>query len=355
MIRVLHIGEYVQGGVATYIGSILNLAPDDVEEYLILSREKSNLSWDLPDSHIRYYSYQRGVRGVIHAAQCVQEYIREIQPDILYCHSTWAGVIGRFPYLLKHKEVKIIYNAHGWSFLRNTSGWKKQIYAGVERLLYRVTDCVINVSQYEYRAALHYGLPEERQQVIYSGVPDDARESIDSSPYRDDGKIHLLFVGRFDPQKGIDFLISQMNAYEGDNLHLYVIGDGVISSGIRKENTDRVTFLGWVPHEKLAAYYQNADAVVMPSRWEAFGLVAVEAMKYAKPVIVSNRGALPELVQDGVNGYVFDFDKPETLQDIFQSLDASALKKLGQTARSIYEAQFKADSMRKETYQVYTI
>lgn len=57
-----------------------------------------------------------------------------------------------------------------------------------------------------------------------------------------------------------------------------VIGDNVIGgTQIEKHNTEKVTFLGWIDHEKLASYYEKCDAVVMPSRWEAFGLVAVEA------------------------------------------------------------------------------
>ena len=91
----------------------------------------------------------------------------------------------------------------------------------------------------------------------------------------------------------------------------------------------RVLPLAWFPifikidamYIKIGEYYQSCDGVIMPSRWEAFGLVAVEAMKYKKPVIVSDCGALPELVKDGYNGYVFKMDDEDSLKLIIDKLE----------------------------------
>ena len=130
------------------------------------------------------------------------------------------------------------------------------------------------------------------------------------------------------------------------NIHLYLIGDNVIGgSHIEKENSNRLTFLGWVPHEKVGSYYAACDAVIMPSRWEAFGLVAVEAMKYGKPVIASNRGALPEIIKDGENGCIFDFDDPQTLKTILYKLNKPELQKLGAKARNDFLLHYRLDNM----------
>ncbi len=98
---------------------------------------------------------------------------------------------------------------------------------------------------------------------------------------------------------------------------------------------------------------ERMDAVVMPSRWEAFGLVAAEAMRAGVPVIASNRGALPEVVEHEVGGYIFDLDDPDALGRLLQRLDRSELRQLGNSARRRWEREFVADKMNdllRETY-----
>ncbi len=101
----------------------------------------------------------------------------------------------------------MIYNAHGCAFLRNTAEWKKKIYAFMERCLLRATDAVINVSNYEYHAALHYGLPKAKMKVIYSGIS-GRKGVIDEALKLSAGCINLLFVGRFAPQKGLTICLN---------------------------------------------------------------------------------------------------------------------------------------------------
>ena len=118
-------------------------------------------------------------------------------------------------------------------------------------------------------------------------------------------------------------------------------------------DTEKVTFCGWIPHDKLDGYYKSCDAVIMPSRWEAFGLVGVEAMKYGKPIIVSNRGALPELVKDGENGYIFDFEHPESLIRILDKLEKKELCRMGQKAALFFLQRYESRKMLEKTILIY--
>ena len=353
--RVLHVGEYVQGGVATYIRTLLD-HPEypDIEDFLICADKNSETHWQLPADHIHYYHYHRSLAQIPHAIHAIRKAIRAIQPDVVYCHSTWAGLFVRLPLLLQRKPCRIIYNAHGWAFLRDTAEWKRRIYAGIERVLQTRTDAIINVSRYEYQAALRYGLKKDNQTVIYSGISPE-KGPIDPAVKLPLGKINLLFVGRFDPQKGLDILLEAFNACQRDDLHLTIIGDNVVGGGVKieKKNTDRITFLGWVPHEKLASYYTACDAVVMPSRWEAFGLVAIEAMKYGKPVIASDRGALPELVKDGVNGYVFAFETPNQLTEILDAADPAGFKAIGAYNVMEFREKYQDQLFKKNSFCLY--
>ena len=356
MIKVLHIGEYIQGGVATYLKTLLSDdTNDEIENHILLAWEKSDHDWNLPDERVHYYhNYTRGVTGVISAMQKIRQAIKNTHPDVIYCHSTWAGVLARFPMLFTGKPCRVIYNAHGWAFLRDTAEWKRKIFASVEKLLAPVTDKIINVSKYEYNNAVKYGIPPQKMCVIYSGISAE-KKPITKKVKMPADRINLLFVGRFDPPKGIDWLLKVFEKCERKDIHLYVIGDNVVSNGmgIEKKNTEKVTFLGWVNHDELPAYYEACDAVIMPSRWEAFGLVAIEAMKYGKPVLASNRGALPELINDNKNGYLFDFNKPNSLTKLLYSLKKADLNNFHNEIKNKFQEKFIAFKMIQNTQVEY--
>lgn len=352
--KVLHVGEYVQGGVATYISMFLNHPNHtEIKDYIICSGRNSEHKWSLPKGRVHYYTYHRSIFQVLPAMITVWKEIRRLKPDAIYCHSTWAGLFARFPMLFLGKPCRVIYNAHGWAFLRNTAEWKRKVYAEIEKMLLHSTDTVVNVSKHEYNSAIKYGLPSPKLRVIYSGISAE-KGAIDPSVKMPSPCVNLLFVGRFDPQKGIDYLLQEFSKCHRNALHLTVIGDNVIGgTHIEKKNSDKVTFLGWVAHEKLASYYSQCDAVVMPSRWEAFDLVAIEAMKYGKPVIVSDKGALPEIVKDGENGLVFDFNDSKSLQSVLGKLSKDKLHGMGNKAEKDFMEHYRLENMVTATIKNY--
>lgn len=355
--KVLHVGEYVKGGVATYLHTLFSGDESNgVDNYVALSRSMSDKDWELPSSKIYYYSYVRNLWHVPLAMIRIWKIIRQINPDILMVHSTWAGLFVRFPCLFIPKgKRKIIYNAHGWAFLRDTSVFNKKIYANIERVLAYVTDCIINVSDYEQRAAVACGLPKAKMQRIYNGLDGTVGTAVIKIDGFDSSKINLLFVGRFDRQKGLDWLLEQFqHNITRQDIHLYVIGASVVDKQNISIPNSRVTFLGWVDRHLINAYYKLCDALIMPSRWEAFGFTAVEAMQNGRPVLASNRGALPEIVHSSESGWLFELDSSgQSLNGILNSLDKNNMQDIGVKARKAYEANFTATKMRKAIYCLY--
>ena len=304
--KILHVGEYVNGGVATYLRTLLNGLQkySNIESYLLISEYKSQKNWENITKKVFYYKYKRSISNIFSAIKQIHEVIEKVNPDIIHVHSTWAGLFVRLSYLFRKRKAKIIYQSHGWAFLMDTSKYKKNIYALVERILSIPTDKIINISNYEQNQAIKYGFNKNKMIMIYNGVEDKVNKSNLKLNW-DRNKINLLFVGRLDRQKGLDLFLDVYNKMELDNVHLYVIGTSVLDNSLPK-NTETVTYLGWVDNKDIDAYYQACDAVIMPSRWEGFGLVAIEAMRNSKPVIASNMGALPELIKNNINGYIFD-------------------------------------------------
>lgn len=351
--KILHVGEYVNGGVATYLRTLLNGLKkyNDIENYLLVSDYKSQKNWENITKKFFYYKYKRSIFNIFSAIKQIHEVIEKVNPDIIHVHSTWAGLFVRLPYLFRKRKAKIVYQSHGWAFLMDTSNYKKNIYALVERILSIPTDKIINISNYEQNQAIKYGLNKNKMIMIYNGVEDKINKSNLKLNW-DGNKINLLFVGRLDRQKGLDLFLDVYEKMKLKNIHLYVIGTSVLDNNLPK-NTEYVTYLGWVDSKNIDEYYQACDVVIMPSRWEGFGLVAVEAMKNSKPVLVSNRGALPELVKENKNGYIFQLENISILEMILKNLNKEYLVTLGKGARQIYKNNYTADIFVIKILNIY--
>lgn len=119
---------------------------------------------------------------------------------------------------------------------------------------------------------------------------------------------HILFVGRLMREKGVDLLLDALSRLKGD-WACTIVGEGIASEQIRAHARSRgvdhrVTFAGWLTGDALAEALQAATVVAVPSRWpEPFGIVGIEAMAHARPVVAFRVGGIPEWLDDGVTGY----------------------------------------------------
>ena len=121
----------------------------------------------------------------------------------------------------------------------------------------------------------------------------------------DDG--YILYFGRLSKEKGVKTLIDSMKDI---NYKLIILGTGPIEEElheyVKNNNISNVEFKGFQQGEALTNYIRNARCVVLPSEWYENGpYSAMETMALGKPLIVSNLGGLPELVEDTKNGYIY--------------------------------------------------
>jgi glycosyltransferase involved in cell wall biosynthesis len=144
-----------------------------------------------------------------------------------------------------------------------------------------------------------------------------------------------------------------MKALEGTSDAKLLLAGAPILGPFDMELPESVRKVGWVRPEDIDRLYQSADAVVMPSRWEGFGLVAVEAMRNAVPVIGSNRGAIPEIVRHGETGIIFDLDAPGELTRVLGSLTRADLRRMGANARRDYDLKFTSSRMAESLDELY--
>jgi glycosyltransferase involved in cell wall biosynthesis len=143
-------------------------------------------------------------------------------------------------------------------------------------------------------------------------------------------KQYILFVGSLEPRKNLHLLFRAWNEIQDDFNDIWLIVVGVSGSVFRpiqvSHEMERVCWMGYIDDETLAGLYANATLFVLPSQDEGFGLPALEAMASGAPVIVSDGGALPEVV--GEAGMMFCLSDPNGLsQALRECLSSDKLRR----------------------------
>lgn len=292
------------------------------------------------------------MRSLLRFAWQLTRLIFKEKPDVVHLHSTFSGVIGRCVCVLLRpwRSPKIVYCPHAFSFLMESSPAKQKVYSLIERMLQKVTDVIICVSQYELDKAARFGIERRRMKLIYNGIPykDDEPKTTGQAP------IHLLFVGRLDYQKGFDVLLKAFAGVKRTDLKLTVVGSAVNEDTVDCPVMDGVEYVPWVTPAEVNALYQAADALIVPSRWEGFAMVPLEGMAMGLPVIASDCTSLPELVTHGVTGYVFPTGDHQALTDVLVNIEKPRLLLLGAQGREKVRERFSATLMIKQTYDAYS-
>jgi len=285
----------------------------------------------------------------------IKKLITEIKPDIVHLNSSKAAILGSMA-AKKLGVPKIIYTVHGFVFNEPMNPIKRWIYTQAELGNAKRADRVIAVSEFDRQTGIKAGIfaqggpasGGDKLVTIHNGIDtqninflprDDARSKLYSiinhsnSPARNathsvaGGPIPQFStpligcVANFYSTKTLDVLIRAMTNIDAQ---LVIIGDGELrpqlEDQIKKLNlSDRVTLAGSIPdaHQYLKAF----DLFVLPSRKEGFPYVLLEAAASRTPIVATEVGGIPEIIQDSVTGYLAQPDNAENLaQKISQAL-----------------------------------
>jgi glycosyltransferase involved in cell wall biosynthesis len=358
-IKVLHITESIKGGVATYLNEIYYQQKQALggDNLFVTSADDaiSQLQFCVPENLQFVVKNKRTLRYFWRYYKFIIRVIKIVSPDVIHVHGSFAGFFVRVYRIIGLRKFKVIYSPHGWSFLMDVSSIKKIIYFGVEFVLSFFTYRVINNSKYEHDLSIKYGLSHKRSVMIYHALGEgSAPLNIGDNSNIKNNQINLLFVGRFDFAKGIDVLLQAFSEVKSGDFKLHIAGGSVNHDMMVNIKDDvNIKYYGWLNSIQLSELYSQIDVVVIPSRSEGFGYVALEAMKYSKAVIASNRGALPELVVDNYNGYLFDITSNQALRDIILNLSKEKLVKMGANGHKVFKDKFSSKLMNEKTLELY--
>lgn len=384
-VRVLHCAETIKGGIASYLRDLLPLQCAEFGAENVAALIPASHASELPllegAQGVRVALFdadQRGgllgrVVGALALAWRTVALARELQPTVVHLHSTFAGASVRPALWLGYRKARVVYCPHGWSWDRPMGRLPRYLSSLAERVLARMADQIVCISGHEVRTAKRHGLPADKLVLVRNAVNprSPVPQPLARSASWPRGTRRVLFVGRFDRQKGVDVLWRALELL-GPSTHAVIAGASVLSKDAAAPSPNsspnkspnasgplaaqppvNTTLVGWVGPGELETLFAQAEVLVVPSRWEGFGLVAAEAMRSGLPVIASAVGGLTEVVEHGVTGLLVEPGSPQALADAIQSLTPSDLARMGMLGQERVQARFTMPRLHRDLCAVY--
>ena len=231
----------------------------------------------------------------------------------------------------------------------------------------RRAHCIIAHSRFtaNYCADL-YGFPVGKTKVIPLGIK---AAVVSETPRPQDTTVTVLFVGRLEPRKGIDYLLQAIPQVVGSvpQVRFVIAGKDIgpapqgasyqeyFASFATPEAIKATTFLGYVDDRALAQLYAACDIFVAPSLSESFGLIYIEAMVHAKPVVAFRSAAIPEVVEHGATGLLAALKDVSSLANALTTLaqDGELRRDMGRRGYERAITKFSAQGMVEATLACY--
>ena len=242
----------------------------------------------------------------------IRQILEDFRPDLIHIVNPAVLGLGGL-YYAKSLDVPLVasYHTHLPKYLEHYGlGMLEGVLWELLKALHNQAQINLCTSTAMQEALTSHGI--ERVEVWQKGVdtelfrPELASQEVRShlSQGHPESPI-LLYVGRLSAEKEIDRIKPVLEAIP--NARLALVGDGPYRQELEKHFEGTPThFVGYLTGKNLAAAFASADAFVFPSRTETLGLVLLEAMAAGCPVIAANAGGIPDIVTDGINGYLFD-------------------------------------------------
>jgi len=290
--------------------------------------------------------------------------IRRGKYQIVHCHSTKAGILGRIAAWLA-RVPRIYFTVHGWGFYNEQEyGWAQRILILAERLCARFSTKIVCVSENDLKQGLLRKIARAGKfTLIRNGVAMEnlnrtgsLRREINAT----DEEVVFGMVARLHyPKDPILYLKAAKMVLESNGgCHFVLIGDGslydeclefVSKSGLES----RVHVLGFRKDARFL--YSDFDVFVLSSLFEGLPLTVIEAMFAGLPVVASNVGGIPELVSDGRNGFLTIPGSPEDLAQkmLLLAEDDYLRRKMGGESSIIAKSQFALETMISQYRDLY--
>ena len=345
------LGTKNTGGMSVYIRELarhLGVFGHRIDIYTRLNGTKHNQIIELYDN-VRLIHLSAGSNGYVHKLALyyyLSDFFRALERfknqedldyDLIHSHYWLSGRLGSR--VQDRWNIPHIIMFHTLGTVKNIAGLadrEPDLRIATEKKLARTCQRILAPTDREKENLLmHCHTPAPKIGVVPCGVNLDLFRPMDKAAARqrlgfDEDESIVLYVGRFDPIKGIDRLLEAMARLKHlKRMRLAIIGgDGPATPeyqnlrklcgkfGIQKS----VHFVGRVEQNQLPPYYSAADALVVPSYYESFGLVGLESLACGTPVVATRVGAMEDIIEEGKTGHVVADLTPRGLADSIEKI-----------------------------------
>lgn len=346
------------GGMGRYVHELTRQLPRD--QVIIFSPSENEIP-----NHVRVIPVlHRKLRNLSYSFWLHRNVSRIISEYDLARINIQCGPGGLF--LLRLLDVPVVATVHHTWWQQShyiPSQFWKRLFVPFERWTYRRADKIICDAADSRNVLIErYGIAPEKIVVIPIGIDPQLFHPMEEIRVIPNS---LLFVGRPDKRKGIDFLLQAMPRVveKVPDVHLHIGGTGkgleIRKRYVKDRHIERnVTFLGFIPEDRLNHWYNRVQCVIVPSVFEGFGLTVLEAMAAGTPVIATDVDSLRDLVEDGEDGYLVTYGDVPMLADRIISLlkdrnkRNSFAEKGKEKVKRVYHWDCIIEAFRKEVHLV---
>ncbi|MBF4695121.1 glycosyltransferase family 4 protein [Fusibacter ferrireducens] len=380
--KIVIISETIMDGVGKHIVDVISrLDYEKIDLHVIHSRDRLDyrffkLKEDKADV-VQFYEVPEMIRE-IHPKKDLESYLKvyallkKIRPDIVHCHSSKAGVVGRLAARILNVE-SIYYTPHAYAIQNRTLSKSKYVlFVLIERFLARfATTLTLNVSEGERQFALNHRIGNEASlKVLYNCVEsiwdqDQSKnvEAIGAIKLKYDIPEDDLIVGTVarlytqkNPEEYIKIAFNICNATE--HVTFLWIGEGEFLEDMKQkvktaQLEDRILFLG---HQtEIEVFYLLFDVYLTTALYEGLPYTLIEAMSSKTPIVASNVTGNNELVLPEETGYLYELgDIEEATQKLKHLIEQSELRdQMREAAYHFYKAHFTIQEMMKAYSELY--
>ena len=322
----------------------------------------------------------------VHARRKISQLLDDLKPDIAHFQNIHAHLTPSIMFELKKRGIPIVWTLHDYKIIcpnttflshgeicercKKTKFYnvaihkcKKNSYLAstvaclesyAHRFLdvYKMVNKLIAPSKFLMNKFIEFGFAKDKLvNLPYLLNPDQFKPTFVEGDY-------CIFSGRLSEEKGVMTLLKAMKL--ANRAKLLVVGDG----RLRKEfedfvvvnKVDNVSFVGYKSGNELASLIGNAMFCVVPSEWyENYAFSAMEAMMMGKPIVATNIGGLPELVEDGINGFLVEPRNHVELGEKIKALagDEKARKTMGKHSVEKAKSTFDPESHYRRLFSIY--
>lgn len=282
-------------------------------------------------------------RRDLQAIRALRQLIAQWRPDVVHCHSSKAGIIGRW--VAYRVGVPAVYTAHGYVFSDPTKRrWERALYRQLEKWSARHSHGVITMTAADRRSAQAF-VGQKRVWYIPNGV-----EILDEPrPVRLSGPPTAGFMGRLTREKGLDTL-SRVASHVAD-WNFVIAGTGPEEGTVRRmrDASSRIKWLGWVEGSG-EPFWQEIDVLIQPSWKEGAPYTILDAMARGIPVVASRVGAIPDMLEGIDSSMVVESGDVRGFAHALQRVYTHR-ERLGQACYQAALTRFSIEAQHRATYQ----